>query len=87
MSIFALVSQSLRTGEPMHQILPTTLLDRLFYHHRHDTMAANEAESEQASYVERVKSIEFLYFATGITAVSQAIRVCELRFFLLGNFH
>ncbi|KAJ7763951.1 hypothetical protein DFH07DRAFT_1016934 [Mycena maculata] len=31
MAIFSLISQSLRTGEPMHQVLPTSLLDRLFY--------------------------------------------------------
>ncbi|KAI5116968.1 hypothetical protein M0805_002170 [Coniferiporia weirii] len=32
-SVFTLVSQSLRTGEPLHQAIPSSLRDRLFYHH------------------------------------------------------
>ncbi|KAH8119852.1 hypothetical protein DFH11DRAFT_1754336 [Phellopilus nigrolimitatus] len=76
MSTFALVSQSLRTGEPMHQILPSSLLDRLLYHHSHD--AISHAEQEQkASYVERITSLEFIYFSTGITAVSQVIQALD----------
>lgn len=82
MSIFALVSQSLRTGEPMHQILPTTLLDRLFYHHSHDIMVAKETDQEPASYVDRATSIEFLYFSSGITSMSQVIKV-RIVFFIL----
>lgn len=39
MSIFALVSQSLRTGEPLHQILPSSLLDRMLYHQTHKELA------------------------------------------------
>jgi len=39
MSIFALVSQSLRTGEPLHQILPSSLLDRMLYHQSHKELA------------------------------------------------
>ena len=37
MSVFTAVSQSLRSGEPIHQILPASLLDRLLYHHAHAT--------------------------------------------------
>ncbi|KAI5117073.1 hypothetical protein M0805_007950 [Coniferiporia weirii] len=74
MSTFALVSQSLRTGEPMHQILPTSLFDRLLYHHTHDAMARAEKEPEEGSYVERANSLEFLYFSTGVVAVSQVIQ-------------
>ncbi|TDL18689.1 hypothetical protein BD410DRAFT_900749 [Rickenella mellea] len=35
MSLFALVSQALRTGEALHQVLPTALLDSLIYHQQH----------------------------------------------------
>ncbi|EJD03603.1 uncharacterized protein FOMMEDRAFT_133035 [Fomitiporia mediterranea MF3/22] len=75
MSTFALVSQSLRNGEPIHQILPTSLLDRLLYHHTHDAVALREyAVTENVSYFERASSLEFIFFSTGITAVSQVIR-------------
>lgn len=74
-STFALVSQSLRTGEPIPQILPTTLLERLFYHFEHDTMKGSEGDRLQGSHVDRLSSIEFLFFATGITSMSQVIRV------------
>lgn len=74
-SIFALVSQSLRTGEPMHQIIPTSLLDRLLYHHTHDVLSRREQEPvEKMSYVDRASSLEFVFFSTGVTAVSQVIQ-------------
>ncbi|THH07358.1 hypothetical protein EW145_g3442 [Phellinidium pouzarii] len=73
-STFALVSHSLRTAEPMHQILPTSLLDRLLYHHDHDTLAHADNEEEKTCYVERISSLDFMYFSTGVAAVSQAIQ-------------
>ncbi|KAJ7054138.1 hypothetical protein C8F01DRAFT_1164075 [Mycena amicta] len=33
MALFSLISQSLRTKEPMQQVLPTSLLDRLYIHY------------------------------------------------------
>ncbi|KAL5494924.1 hypothetical protein ACEPAI_386 [Sanghuangporus weigelae] len=74
MSIFALVSQSLRTGVPMHQILPTTLMERLLYHSTHDILSRRDQERlEDTTYLERVSSYEFVFFSTGVTAVSQVI--------------
>ncbi|KAL5519292.1 hypothetical protein ACEPAH_975 [Sanghuangporus vaninii] len=74
MSIFALVSQSLRTGAPMHQILPTTLMERLLYHSTHDSLSRRDQERlEDTTYLERVSSFEFVFFSTGVTAVSQVI--------------
>ncbi|KAF7369614.1 hypothetical protein MVEN_00292200 [Mycena venus] len=43
MAVFSLISQSLRTGEPMHQVIPTNLLDRLFYHEGHGRTRTLEA--------------------------------------------
>lgn len=84
MSTFALVSQSLRTAEPMHQILPTSLLDRLLYHHTHDILTIKEMNRKEiTNYVERVSSEQFIYFATGVAAVSQVIRVSYLYFWKL----
>ena len=65
MSIFALVSQSLRNGEPIHQIMPTSLLDRLLYHSSHQELSARDDSREKISFVERVTSFDFLFFATG----------------------
>ena len=92
MSIFALVSQSLQTGEPIHQILPTTLIERLLYHNAHDMLSRKDQEqADEVSYVERVSSFEFVFFSTGITAVSQVIEVSfpssgmGMVFYLLGS--
>ncbi|KII87451.1 hypothetical protein PLICRDRAFT_163585 [Plicaturopsis crispa FD-325 SS-3] len=66
MSIFALVSQSLRTGEPMHQVLPTNLLDRLFYHNRALT---DMPGLDGVMGFEELQSVEYIYYATGVVAV------------------
>lgn len=75
MSTFTLVSQSLRTGEPIHQVIPTSLLDRLLYHQQHQVNSNNSAYEEAVDYVERVQSLEFVFFATGVAAMSQIISV------------
>jgi hypothetical protein len=74
MSIFALVSQSLRTGEPMHQVLPQSLLDRLFYHDR-VTMSAPHANDQDAIDVKDLKSLDYMFFATGLVGVYQLLQV------------
>ncbi|KAJ7463697.1 hypothetical protein FB451DRAFT_1352935 [Mycena latifolia] len=66
MAVFALVSQSLHTGEPMHQVLPSSLLDRLFYHHGH-------TESRADVDVAGVKSLGYMYYASAIGAVYQLL--------------
>ena len=65
MAIFALVSQSLRTGEPIHQIMPTSLLDRLIYHSTYEEFAQHDGERQKLNLIEGVSSLEFLHFATG----------------------
>ncbi len=74
LSTFTLVSQSLRTGEPMHQILPSTLLDRLLYHKTKRNTRADKLIN-QTSTADRVRSIDFMYYSAGICAVSQIIWV------------
>ncbi|KAL5483606.1 hypothetical protein ACEPAI_8838 [Sanghuangporus weigelae] len=44
MSVFTVISQALRTGEPLHQIMPSSLLDRLLYHHSHAVSRLPEYE-------------------------------------------
>lgn len=69
MSIFALVSQSLRTGEPIHQILPTSLLDRLLYHSSHQKLSERE-EMHHLKVAEKMASLDFTYFATGKSSLA-----------------
>jgi hypothetical protein len=72
MSIFSLVSQSLRTGEPMHQVLPSTLLERLFYHHpRNHGSTLNQ---EVMMTITDMQSLDYMYYATGLCAVYQLLQ-------------
>ena len=73
MSTFALVSQSLRTAEPLHQILPTSLLDRLLHHSHNLPLPAEHVP--KISFVERAQSEEFMYFSAAVAAVSQILSV------------
>lgn len=79
MSIFALVSQSLQTGQAIHQVLPTSLLDRALYHESKSYGITAES-AKTIDLVDRVRSIEFMFFSAAIAAVSQIITVCYIRF-------
>ncbi|KAJ6538107.1 hypothetical protein B0H19DRAFT_1079182 [Mycena capillaripes] len=80
MAVFSLISQSLRTGEPMHQVIPTNLLDRLFYHDSHasarvPTESLEVGEKALAPLdVESIKSPNYMYYASSIVAVYQLLR-------------
>ena len=75
--VFSVVSQSLRTGEPIHTTLPPNLLDRLLYHHTavHDT---SESTSEGLLLVDEVQALDHLYYAPAVIAVFQLMEVCSL---------
>lgn len=79
MAVFSLVSQSLRTGEPMHQVLPASLLDRLFYHDVRTHLPAGPLENGRAVDVEAIKSVNYMYYASSIVAVYQILRVSSAR--------
>ncbi|KAK0493580.1 hypothetical protein EDD18DRAFT_1405386, partial [Armillaria luteobubalina] len=66
MGLFSLVSQSLRTAEPMHQVLPETLLEKLFYHQ------SNYA-SQDSLTLENATSLDYMYYAAGVVAVYQLL--------------
>ncbi|GBE84358.1 hypothetical protein BKA93DRAFT_807068 [Sparassis latifolia] len=77
LSTFMLVSQSLRTGEPLHQAQYQNLLDRVHYH---GDMSHPTFDNEDVKAAERLQSItsyEYIYYATAIVSVFQ----------LLGNLH
>ena len=76
MSVFGLVSHSLRTGEPMHQVLPTTLLDRLFYHHHHSVIVPSaEGDTKHCPGATEIHSLNYMYYAQGLVAVFQLLKM------------
>ena len=84
--MFALVSHTLRTGEPTHQVFPTTLLDRLFYHQHHrDIVLPPSAENKSRHYpdADEIQSLNYMYYAQGVVAVYQLLRVSTC--FILSN--
>jgi hypothetical protein len=74
MSVFSLISQSLRTGEPLHHVLPHSLLDRLFYHHGHSRARPATAADKQ-KYLEGIQAPSYIYYASGMVAVYQLLAV------------
>ncbi|KAF7303825.1 hypothetical protein MIND_00612300 [Mycena indigotica] len=81
MALFSLISQSLRTKDPMHQVLPTSLLDRLFYHDSHhaNVLSPNldSAKLSVLGAVERVKSVGYIHYASSVVSVYQLIRCVD----------
>ncbi|KAF7313882.1 hypothetical protein HMN09_00546000 [Mycena chlorophos] len=80
MALFSLISQALRTKEPMHQVLPSSLLDRLFYHHNHSSNVGHGAANQPAalaSNVERAKSLSYIHYASSIVSVYQLVRAVD----------
>ncbi|KIY67696.1 hypothetical protein CYLTODRAFT_483276 [Cylindrobasidium torrendii FP15055 ss-10] len=65
MGLFTLVSQSLRTAEPLPEVLPNSLLEKLFYHQE------NHAPSIKALNIEHIQTVDYMYYAAGIVAVYQ----------------
>ena len=69
----------------MHQILPTALLDRLIYHNIRSRRTRNGPEGDNGvtsspalpleEILERVQSLQYMYFAAGIASVWQVISV------------
>jgi hypothetical protein len=75
MSSFALVSSSLRNGEPLHEVLHSSLLDRLWYH---DSVTHNTAPNEDRNKprsLEHMKEIDYTYYTAALVAVLQVIEV------------
>jgi len=72
MSMFSLVSQSLRTAEPMHQVLPNPLLERLFYH-RQTTFYFPNSNKKDIDFDE-MQSLDYMFYCAGLTAVYQILQ-------------
>ncbi|KAK7002342.1 hypothetical protein R3P38DRAFT_2729656 [Favolaschia claudopus] len=82
MAVFSLISHSLRTGEPMHQVTPTNLLDRLLYHDSHGHVRplnspTNQPGSTAQDMIEAMKSSSYMYYASSIVGVYQLLRYLD----------
>ncbi|KAH9050166.1 hypothetical protein EDB84DRAFT_1623276 [Lactarius hengduanensis] len=76
LSVFSLVAQSLRIGEPMHSVLPQSLLDRLLYH---DAAAYSNtpAMDHGIDHIRELRSLDYLFFATAVIAVLQLTELLD----------
>lgn len=76
MSVFLLVSRSLRTGEPLQETLPKSLFDQAFYHHRRTHQhRENEHDTTTNQHWDQLQSVEFMAFAAGTTALYKILMV------------
>jgi len=75
MSVFSLVSRSLRTGEPLQETLPKNLVDRVFYHHQLTEFSHQGPMSTEDEHWEQFSSLDYMDFAAGVTAVYKILSV------------
>lgn len=78
MSVFFIVSRSLRTGEPLHGTLPKNLFQQAVYHHRRTNAESRENERDTTTAIEdweQLRSPEFMAFAAGVTALYKILTV------------
>ncbi|KAJ7265292.1 hypothetical protein C8J57DRAFT_1511852 [Mycena rebaudengoi] len=73
MAIFTLVSQSLRTGEPMSQVLPHSILERLVYHYGRTLVSA--VIIGHGIDVQQIKSLSYTCYASAVVVVYQLLVV------------
>jgi hypothetical protein len=78
-SVFTSVSQSLRTGEPMHAILPDTLLDRLLLHHRIGEFANPDLDEHSEIGPDQLQSLDHMFYTSAVIAVYQLMLVRVLK--------
>lgn len=77
--MYSLVSHALRNAEPMHQVLPQTLLERLFYH-RHTSFLSPNSTKKDTIDIEEMSSIDYMFYCTGLVAVYHILQVRVLPF-------
>ena len=78
--MYSLVSHALRNAEPMHQVLPQTLLERLFYH-RHTSFLSPNSNKKDMVDIEEMASIDYMFYCTGLVAVYHILQVRIWLFF------
>lgn len=76
LSVFSLVAQSLRTGEPMHSVLPQSLLDRLLYHDA-AIYSNSPIMGHDIDHIKDLRSLNYMFFATAVIAVLQLTELLD----------
>jgi hypothetical protein len=74
LSVFSLVAQSLHTGEPMHTVLPQSLLDRLLYH---DLVVHATPQTRGIDHIHELRSLNYLFYATAVISVLQLTELLD----------
>ncbi len=78
MSMFFLISQSLRTGEPLHQAQYKNLADRLHYHGGLAATAPGASAAARKTHLKQsLTSYEYMFYATAVVAVLQVVSVSD----------
>lgn len=72
--MFSLISHSLRTAEPIQQVLPQPLLERLFYHHR-TTFLSPSSDKKDIIDFEEMQSLDYMFYCAGLVAVYHVLQV------------
>lgn len=91
MAIFGIVSMSLETGHPVHDVLPSNLLDRSLYHDEQsrvigarfkqfDRIDGEEAAesapiTDERLTAQKLMSMEYSSYATGVSAAFHLLHV------------
>ncbi|TBU59289.1 hypothetical protein BD310DRAFT_976680 [Dichomitus squalens] len=73
-SMFFMVSQSLRTGEPLHEAQYKNLADRLHYHSSNSVLGVTEGSQHaqgRKALRQSITSYEYMFYATAVVAVLQ----------------
>jgi hypothetical protein len=87
MGTFSLVSQALRTAEPLPQAFNQNLLDRLQYHGRasYGPIGPDHPVREAAhkTHLESITELEYVYYASAVAAVYQVLDVSSTSFVLI----
>ncbi|KAH9067948.1 hypothetical protein EDB87DRAFT_1700654 [Lactarius vividus] len=76
-SVFSSVSHSLRTGEPMHTVLPQTLLDRLLLHHHIGAVAIPDLDGRSVIGPDEMQSIDHMFYTSAVVAVYQLMQCLD----------
>ncbi|KAJ6565829.1 hypothetical protein DFH09DRAFT_1472533 [Mycena vulgaris] len=80
MASFTLISQALRTGEPLHQVLPHNLLDRLIYHHRRaipSSAVESGTDLRMELTIDTLKSPSYMHYASAMIAMYQLLTALD----------
>ncbi|KAK1223613.1 hypothetical protein PQX77_013510 [Marasmius sp. AFHP31] len=73
-SVFSMLSQSLQTGEPLHEVLHQRLVGRLFYHHQHHN---HRHSTDVFVTTEQMVSLNYMYYATAVVAAFQLFQCLD----------